>query len=84
MCVVYACMYVIRTVLPGRELVIWWYAFQPSNFYRVRVHCILAIQYLYALVNQIPHYPPPRQMRGFDKGIDKRHFPQGRAFDMTP
>ena len=37
-----------------------------------------------ALVNQIPHYPPPGQMRGFDKGIDKRHFPQGRAFDITP
>ena len=37
-----------------------------------------------ALVNQIPHYPPPGQMRGFDKEIDEKHLPQGRAFDMTP
>ena len=35
-----------------------------------------------ALVNQIPHYPPPGPMRGFDKGIDERPFPQGGAFDM--
>ena len=35
----------------------------------------------YALVNQIP---PPGQMRGFDKGIDEKHLPLGRAFDMTP
>ena len=23
-------------------------------------------------------------MKGFDKGIDERPFPQGGAFDMTP
>ena len=35
-----------------------------------------------ALVNRIPHYPPPGPMKGFDKGIDERPFPQGGAFDM--
>ena len=29
-------------------------------------------------------YPPPGLMKGFDKGIDERPFPQGGAFDMTP
>ena len=29
----------------------------------------------YALVNQIPQYPPPGPMRGFDKGIDERYLP---------
>ena len=39
---------------------------------------------VYALVNQFPHHPPPGPMRGFDKGVDERPFPQGGAFDMTP
>ena len=45
---------------------------------------MLYIHGYYALVNQIPHYPPPRLMRGFDKGIEESPFPQGGAFDMSP
>ena len=37
-----------------------------------------------ALVNLIPHYPPPGPTRAFDKGIDERPFPQGGAFDTAP
>ena len=42
------------------------------------------LRYHNALVNQIPHYPPPGPMRGFDKEINERPFPQGGAFDMIP
>ena len=35
-----------------------------------------------ALVNLIPHYPPPGLMKGFEKGINERPFPQGGAFDI--
>ena len=37
-----------------------------------------------ALVNVIPHYPPPEPIRAFDEEIDERPFPQGGAFYTTP
>ena len=37
-----------------------------------------------ALVNLIPHYPPPGPTRAIDKGIDERPFSQGGAFDTAP
>ena len=40
--------------------------------------------FTYALVKQIPHYPPPGPIRGFDKGINERSFLQSGAFDMFP
>ena len=36
-----------------------------------------------ALVNLIPHYPPPGLIRAFDKGINERPFSQGGAFDTA-
>ena len=41
-------------------------------------------QYANTLVKRILCYPPPGLMKGFDKGIDEKLFPQSGAFDMTP
>ena len=50
-----------------------------KNGYVTKTMCIeagaQAVRYTtsrgYAIVNLIPHYPPPGPMRGFDKGIDE-------------
>ena len=60
------------------------YFSQFGTVTKVHVSRNKKVGYNNALVNQIPHYPPPGPMRGFDKGIDERPFPQGGAFDITP
>ena len=38
----------------------------------MRLHCIMLLSIK----------SPPGPMRGFDKGVDERPFPQGGTFDM--
>ena len=56
---VYITVYKLRMIssIPKHVHVIYW----DHNISKASLN---------ALVNQTPHYPPPRPMRDFDKGID--------------
>ena len=65
-------------------LLIAWILYRLLQVAKAIAEVFIFSWYINALVNVIPHYPPPGLTRAFDQRIDERPFSQGGAFDTAP